>query len=53
MPASLEDLLSHLDSVVRQLRRLKEADDIDIENLDLAWELLATIEDLFLQVFDD
>lgn len=43
MPASLEDLIAHLDSVVQQLKRLKEADDIEIENLDLAWKLLAKL----------
>lgn len=48
MTIGLEDLLSHLESVIQQLRREEPAEH---ENEDLAWERLSDIEELFMQVF--
>lgn len=53
MPASSDDLIVCLECTVQELKRLKEADKCEIKKVDLVWDLLATIEDLFLQLFDD
>ncbi|KAL3155954.1 hypothetical protein ABBQ32_012947 [Trebouxia sp. C0010 RCD-2024] len=42
MTTSLNEVISHLQSVVNVL---KAAEDIDLTNEDLAWELLSTIEE--------
>ena len=51
MTNDLDDLLSHLDSVIQQLKRLKEKEHVENTNEDLAWELLSQIEELFMTVF--
>ncbi|KAL3146380.1 hypothetical protein ABBQ32_003065 [Trebouxia sp. C0010 RCD-2024] len=45
MTTSLNELNSHLQSVIKELNVLKAAEDIDLTNEDLAWELLSTIEE--------
>lgn len=52
MGLTLYEILSLLTSVVKEIKVMKEAEDIDRTNEDLAWKLLAEIEDLF-EVFDD
>ena len=49
MPSSLNELISHLQSVIKELNVLKAAEDTDLTNEDLAWELSSTIEDLWFR----
>lgn len=51
------DLLNALESVIQQLTILKKAvkkvEDIDPNSEAVAWKRLTTIEELFLELFDD
>ena len=50
MTTCLDNLVQHLVIVVRQLQQLKKEDSA--ADKDVAWELLAKIEELFLEVFE-
>ena len=53
MATCIEDLITRLEVVVRALELLKEGHTEDQLHECKAWELLAKIEELFIQVFDD
>lgn len=53
MTTSLNELISHVQSVIKELHVLKATEDIDLTDEDLAWELLSTIEELWFLKFDD
>ena len=53
MTIGLADLLNALESVIEQLTLLKEAKDIDPNSEALAWQRLSTVEELFMELFDD
>ncbi|KAL3133627.1 hypothetical protein ABBQ32_008145 [Trebouxia sp. C0010 RCD-2024] len=53
MTIDLADLLNALESVIQQLTLFKEAKDIDPESEAVAWQRLSTVEELFMELFDD
>ena len=53
MATCFENLVKHLEFVIRQLEQLDSQDRVEEENEDLAWELLANIEEPFINVFHD
>lgn len=57
MTDCMVDLLNALESVIQQLTILKKAvkkvEDIDPNSEAVAWKRLTTIEELFLELFDD
>ena len=53
MTASLNEVISHLQSVIKEPKVLKATEDIDLASEDLAWELFGTMEELWFLNFDD
>jgi len=51
MATCFENLVKHLEFVIREFEELKKNDKF--VDCDVAWELLNRIEELYLQVFDD
>lgn len=52
MTTSLDDLLTHLETVIQHLNGLKEAEEIELASEHLAWEQLSKIEELFVDLFE-
>ena len=52
MGTNLDALIGHLTSVVKELKAIEEAEEVDLAKEEFVFELLADIEDLF-QMFDE
>ena len=53
MATCFENLIKHLEFVVRQLEQLKKEKSSDHPDQPQLWELVTQVEDLCLEVFDD
>lgn len=51
MTNTLDEMISCLSSVVKELESWTEAEEVDLANEDSTWELLAKVEELF-ELFD-